>query len=516
MSTLLSIEHVSRTFPGVRALDDVSFTVGRGEIVALVGQNGSGKSTLAKILAGFHDPDPGGRIRVSNGEMELVDRAEHPETLHFIHQDLGLIGLLDTVENIDIGRPLGRRALRRASREGERGRARELTAPFGAEFDVELPVSQLTAAERTIVAMARALDRWSSPDNVLVVDEATAALHDQEVEQIFLAVREVARRGAGVIYVSHRLDEIFELCDRVVVLRDGRLVADRATAGLDHEELVALMAGRHVGAFAAQHDDAADGAADPVLAIRDLRGPRLEGVDIDVAPGEIVGVAGLLGSGREQLCGLIFGAIAREGGTVAVKAADVPSGSPRHSIRSGMAYVPADRSAEGAIMPMSVRENLTLARLGPVTAGGYRLSRAREAGETRQWIERLDVRPADPERRLASLSGGNQQKVVLAKWLRNDPCVLVLDEPTQGVDVAAKAAIYDVIAQVAASGTGVLVASSETKELTQLCDRVVVLRDGRVVAEVRHGELTEHRLDREAHGAGRTHNAATRMESHDG
>jgi ABC-type sugar transport system ATPase subunit len=499
MSTLLQIERISKAFPGVRALTEVSFSVGAGEVVALVGQNGSGKSTLVKVLAGYHDPDDG-LIKVRAPDGQLVDRADHPETLHCIHQDLGLVAQQSTVENLDISRPLGRRAFTPLRGQQEARRAREIVNQFGLQFDVNCPVGELAAAERTIVAMARALDRWTSPENVLVVDEATATLHEQEVRHIFEAVRAVARQGAGVIYISHRLEEIFELCSRVVVLRDGRVIADVPTGELDQDKLIELMSGRRLAA-SARHT-ATKAAHRPVLSVRLLRGLRVQDVSFEVDEGEVLGVAGLLGSGREEIGGLLFGAAPRDGGSLMTPSGEVEALSPRSSIARGIGYVPADRAARGAVMTMSVRENLTLPRLGPVTSGGYRLSKARERTEARHWIGRLDVRPDDPERAIKTLSGGNQQKVVLAKWLRNGPSVLILDEPTQGVDVAAKAAIYDLIDEIAAQGTGVLVASSETKELQQLCDRVLVLRDGRVVAELHGDEVTQHRLEQEVLGAG--------------
>ncbi|MCC6222974.1 MAG: sugar ABC transporter ATP-binding protein [Thermoleophilia bacterium] len=493
--TLLEIDSVSKAFPGVRALVDVSFSVGRGEIVALVGQNGSGKSTLVKILARYHEPDAGA-IRLHGRDDGPVEGRDALESLHFIHQDLGLIPALSTVENLDIGRRLGgRRVLPPRSRDEIR-HASALVARFGTDFDVRAPVARLTAAERTIVAIARALDGWTAPDNVLALDEPTAALHGEEVDKVFRAVRQVAAEGAGVIFVSHRLDEVFDLADRIVVLRDGRLVADAPRGAMTHDDLVRTMAGRHVAAI----DHHGAGGHAPLLAVRDVVGHRVHGVGFDVCAGEIVGVCGILGSGREQLAGMLFGASPRLAGEVRVAGEEISPLDPGGAIAAGVAFVPADRVAQGEVASMNVRENLTLPLLRPLRRAGFRLSRQAERADAHRWLTEVDARPNDPERPIASLSGGNQQKVVLARWLRTRAKVLLLDEPTQGVDVAAKAAIYELIERAAAEGAGVLVSSSEAKELSLLCDRVLVMRAGRVAAEIPRSELSEARLVEEGLG----------------
>jgi ABC-type sugar transport system ATPase subunit len=475
---LLSVAHLSKTFPGLRALDDVHFTVAAGEIVALVGQNGSGKSTLVKILTGVYEPDPGARV-------------EGDASIHVIHQDLGLIGQLNTVENLDLGRRLGTAAALPARRRQEVAHARELLQRFGASFDVTVPVAQLTPAERTIVAIARALDGWDDPRGLLILDEPTAALHSDEVGRLFSAVRAAAARGAGVIFVSHRLDEVLDLTDRVVVLRDGRLIADTPAGHLDHEELVRLIVGSALEQ-AAPRDGG--GPGELALQVMGLAGGTVRELDLGVRAGEVVGVSGILGSGREHLAPLLFGALARTSGAVAVAGDELPAADPGAAIRAGVAYVPSDRHADGAVMTMRVRENLTLPDLRRLRRRGGRLDFAAERREVAEWLQRIELRPAEPERPLELFSGGNQQKVVLAKWLRNEPRVLLLDEPTQGVDVGAKAAIYELVRDAAERGAAVVMASSDTAELASVCDRVVVMRDGAACAEVERSELTEERL----------------------
>lgn len=494
---LLEVRHVSKTFPGVRALREVSLTVGSGEIVALVGHNGSGKSTLVKLLAGIHHPDDGGSIMVHEGAGEPpLSGADARRRLHFIHQDLGLIEQLSAVENLDLGRPLGARGLKPSPTRRERTRAIEVIAQFGASFDVEVPIATLTPAERAIVAIARALDGWTSARNVLVLDEPTSALHGDESEKLYEAVRRVAAKGAGVIFISHRLDEVVALADRAVVLRDGRLVADEPRGSFDHDTLVEHIAG---GEIAVAHRSHAAVANDARLQAAGLAGPGIASVDLEVRAGEIVGITGLVGSGREHLAGILFGLHPRTAGTVSVDGRRVPPSDPAAAIAAGVGFVPADRRRKGAIMTMNARENLTLPRLGPLCRHAG-LVRAAEDREARRWMDYVDVLPAAPERPLALFSGGNQQKVVLAKWLRIDPVVLILDEPTQSVDVGAKAAIYDLILGAAAAGAAVLVSSSDTKELADLCRRVLVLREGRVAAEIKTRDLTEARLVRETLG----------------
>jgi ribose transport system ATP-binding protein len=488
---LLQVRGLSKTFPGLKALDDVSLTVGAGEIVALVGQNGSGKSTLVKVLAGVHQPDPGSEVILGAGEGGT-------SSLHFIHQDLGLVGTLSTIENLDLDRKLGRRALAPSPVRAEGRRAEELIAGFGGSFDVRAPVDRLGAAERTIVAIARALDGWDHPNNVLVLDEPTASLHGEEVQKLFLAVRRVAERGAGVIFISHRLDEVIELADRVLALRDGRLIADVPRGGYDHDDLVRMIAGELA---ATDLDPSTRSAGEVVLRARGVTGSTIRAVDLDLHAGEILGVSGVLGSGREEIASLLFGAAPGEIAELEVGGRPAGRLDPRRAIAAGVAYVPGDRHRHGAVMKMSVRENITLPRLGSLRrklVGS--IDQRAERREVDRWIDTVAVRPAEPERALELFSGGNQQKVVLAKWLRNQPKVLLLDEPTQGVDVGAKAGIFELIANAAVAGAGVLVCSSDAKELALICDRVLVMRDGEAVAELRRADLSEAELVRASLG----------------
>ena len=491
---LLRIGRMSKTFPGLKALDDVSLEVRPGEVVAVLGHNGSGKSTLVKILAGVYQADPGALVEVRDAKGELVAGPAAREELHFIHQDLGLADILTTVENLGLGQPARGRGFAPVRGAAERRRARQLIARFGASFDVTVPVGRLSPAQRAIVAIARALDGWTRPDNVLVLDEPTTALHGDEVQVLFEAIRRVASSGAGVVFISHRLDEVLALADRVIVLRDGRVVAEEPVSRLDHGAMVTLIAGREI---ADTTTASREPAGEPVLAVTGISGAELHDFSLTLRAGEIVGIGGILGSGREQLGPLLFGVQHRSGGLVAVAGAELVPDDTVAAIESGMAYVPADRRRSGAVMEMSVRENLTLPLLRPLRRALGRLDGRAERAETRSWMATVGLRPPDPEQRLKLFSGGNQQKIVLAKWLRVRPRVLLLDEPTQGVDVGAKAAIYELILAARRDGTGVLLCSSDTKELVSLCDRVLVLREGRVASEIPRESLTEERLVRD-------------------
>jgi ABC-type sugar transport system ATPase subunit len=480
---LLDVRGLTKDFPGQRALDRVDLQVRRGEILALAGANGSGKSTLIKVLAGYHQPD--------EGEIGGACRE-----FHFIHQDLGLIGTLSAAENLALGSGYQRGALGRISWRRQRQRAQGAIARFDASFDVTLPVSELTPAERTIVAIARALDGWEDTDALLVLDEPTASLQDDEVAKLFAATRGVAAEGAGVIFVSHRIHELLALADRVAVLRDGKLAGVRDASGLTADELVELIAGRPVDDLYVEPPAPRD---DVVLSVRELAGTRVRDVSFDLHRGELLGVTGLIGSGREELPGLLYGSVARTGGSVTIGDADMPAGSARASMRRGLVLVPSDRARHAAIMTHSVRDNLLLADLRAAWRR-VRIDPRRERAEAATWMDRLDVRPRDQELPMAALSGGNQQKAILAKWFRTEPQIIVLDAPTQGVDVAAKAAIYRHLATAAGRGAALVVCSNEAKELAAICDRVVVLRDGEVAAVLHDRSLTEQRIISESSG----------------
>ena len=496
---VLAVRSLSKTYPGQVALDAAALTVRPGEVHALVGQNGSGKSTLIKLLGGYVKPDHGADVLLGGHPVDLwtLDR-EARRRVRIVHQDLGLVGSLSTVDNLGLGRGYDTGLGGRVHWRREIKRAQDLLLGFGLAPDVRQPVMQLTATERAAVAIVRALQDWdTSEPGLLVLDEPTASLNRREVDALFREVRRIAGLGAGVLFVSHVLDEVLGLADRVTVLRDGKVVASGVPAGdLDERALVELIVGRSVQQL---YPDAAPHAGRPVLEAQMVYGIVLRGVDVKVHEGEVVGVAGLVGSGREEVAGALFGATPRFAGKVLVDKRKVFA-TPRDSIKAGIAYVPADRKALGLDTQERLYQHIPLPRLGPVQ-GRLRLRHRAARAEARRWAESLEVQPPILDRKMEKFSGGNQQKAVLARWLRTEPKVLLLDEPTQGVDVGAKASIYRQIRAAAERGTAVLVASSDAEELVHLCDRVLVFRSGSVAVELRGSTLTEERLISETLGA---------------
>ena len=497
---VLRIDSLSKTYPGQVALDRASLQVMPGEVHALVGQNGSGKSTLIKLLGGYVQADHGSEVHLDGRRVDLWHLShDDRHRIRIVHQDLGLVPALSTIENLGLGRGYITGSGGRIRWRAEAARAQELLLRFGLAPDVRQPVATLTAAERAAVAIVRALQDWDEGrSGLLVLDEPTASLNRREVEALFREVRRVAGLGAGVLFVSHMLDEVLDLADRVTVLRDGQVVAAGVpTAHLDERALVDLIVGRSMSDL--YPTARAVPAGRPVLEAEMVFGITLRGVGFKVHAGEIVGVAGLVGSGRDEICGAIGGVSPRFAGKVLVDKTKVFC-SPRDALRAGIALVPSDRKGMALDPEDKLVDHVPLPRLGPLQ-GRLRLHHTDQRAEVAQWVRDLDVQPPLLDRRMAKFSGGNQQKAVLARWLRTEPKVLLLDEPTQGVDVGAKAAIYQRIVGSAAEGMAVLIASSDAEELVHLCDRVIVLRAGMVSAELEGPNLTEERLVAETLGA---------------
>jgi len=484
-SPALVIEGLSKTFSGQRALDGVDLELAKGEVHALLGQNGSGKSTLIKILAGYHQPDDGASATFNGEPLRLGSAdAARDARLRFIHQDLGLMDTADTVDNLALGGSYESRWW--ISNRRERRVARLFLADYGVDLDVSAPLGSLSPAQKAIVAILRALRGGIGEGGLLVLDEPTVSLTAQDIELLFRLIGELRQRGATVLYVTHRLPEVFEIADRVTVLRDGRRVATKPVAGLDHERLAELIVGRPLSAF---YPELPPPRAEVVLTVRDLCASSVRGVSFDLHRAEILGVTGLVGSGYEELLYLIFGAKPTTSGTVSVAAEEVSPLTPGTAIAAGMAFAPADRKRLAAIMSWTVRENVTLPSLRARGLGRW-ISDRNERADAIPWLNRLAVRPAAPETMFSSLSGGNQQRVVLARWLRCGAEVFLLDEPTNGVDVGAKHGLYEALAEAAAGGAGLLIASTDSEELCAICDRVVVMREGCPAAELEGSRLT--------------------------
>jgi ribose transport system ATP-binding protein len=484
MTPALTVTNMSKSFAGPRVLDGVSLSIEPGEIRALVGENGSGKSTLIKILAGFHLPDEGS-AEVDGQPLRLGDGTSSEGLgLRFVHQDLGLVNNLDAVDNLALG--VGYPSFRGGIRwRQERKRARKALADLGYHFDVRRTVDRLAMSERTALAVARAMGPRAVPPKVLILDEPTANLPAAEAQRLFQLAKRVTDSGVAVVFVSHHFDEVFGLAQSVTVLRDGRHVITRPVTGLTEDGLIELVIGRQLEQV--QHDAKAAERRAVVLEAVGLGCGVLDNVDFAVHAGEIVGVAGITGSGRDEIARALFGGLDRTG-EVKVNGATVPKLRPDKAMAMGVGLVPAERHANAAFMTSTLRENITVVRPGTHWRGGI-LRKSAERSDVAKWLERLDVRPRKPEFTMADLSGGNQQKVVLARWMRLEPKVLVLDEPTQGVDVGAKSDIHTLIDEAAAQGTAVLVASTDHEELVRLCHRVLVMRRGRIADEISGGRM---------------------------
>ncbi|MBD8605437.1 sugar ABC transporter ATP-binding protein [Aeromicrobium sp. CFBP 8757] len=483
-ATALELRSVTKVFGATKALDGVDLSLREGEVHALLGQNGCGKSTLIKLLAGFHQPQGEPDAQVYGESLRLGSASSAAAAgLRFVHQDLGVIDDLTVSENLTLGASDQDR--RWLSDGRERRRAQTLLDGLGIEIDAGAMVRDLGPAERTMVAVARALRDGVQAARVLVLDEVTAALPADEVALVFELVRRIRTMGGTVLYVSHRLDEVFQIADRVTVLRDGLLVDTVDTASISHDELVALIVGRPLEQF---YPDPPAPRDDVVLSVNGLSGDVVRDVSFDVHRGEIVGIAGIDGSGREELPYLLFGAKPVTSGHVVVDGVRHDGLTPHDAIAAGMALIPADRAKRGATPSFSLRENVTLPRI-PFGLGRWLSARA-ERREVGVWLDRLGVVPHDAEATLSTLSGGNQQKVVLARWMRCEPLVMLLDEPTQGVDVGAKASIYELLARSARVGASTVIASTDYEELAAISDRVLIMRDGRVVAEVHRDQLS--------------------------
>jgi ribose transport system ATP-binding protein len=473
----LSMQDLVKDFGGVRALDRASFALRRAEIHGLVGQNGAGKSTLIKVLAGIYRPDAG-RIQIDGQEVHDL----HPHRvdrlgIQFIHQDRLLVPSFTVGEAVFLGREHGSAGLlarRRMERE-----ARELLAE---QFGVELPrgalIGELTTAQQQLVQIVRALAR--SP-RVLVFDEPTAALVKREVDRLFTIIERLRAQGITIVYISHYLQEIERLCDRVTVLRNGRDVGTVAPSTTPAREIARMMVARDIEELFPKRNVAL-GA--PALAVRGLtRAPNLHDVSLTVHKGEIVGVTGLLGSGVKELVRVLFALDRPDRGTIEIDGAAAPLPRPSAAVGRGLALVPEDRRGQGVALDASVAENITLASLGRFVRGGL-VSRAAEHAEARRLIEELRIRTPGPSTRVRDLSGGNQQKVVIAKWLARRSQVYVLDEPTVGVDIGAKVEIYRLIGELVAGGAAVLLVSSDLDELAGIADRILVFYRGGIVKEL--------------------------------
>ena len=494
----LELHGLSKTFGGARALDAVDLVVAPGEVHGLLGQNGSGKSTLIKVLAGYHAPDPGATMRMHGRDvaLPLAPGRFRDLGLAFVHQHLGLIPDLTVAENLRLFAFAAETRLRIDWR-AEAARAGDAFDRYGLHIDPEAPIRTLSQVQRCMVAIVRAAEEIMGSEaggrGVLVLDEPTPFLPRAGVDQLFDLVRKVVAGGASVIFVSHDIDEVLRITDRATVLRDGQVVGSVVTAEADHHRFVELIVGRSVTPFHISHEQGTD--APVTLVVEGLQGETVGGLSLVARRGEVVGLTGLIGSGYDEVPALLAGAAPARAGrmTVDETSASLPGLTPRAAMALGMAYLPADRLALSGAGSLSVADNMALPSLERFV-GGIGLDLGRLMGWSNDLVARHDVRPRRADAPLATLSGGNQQKALLAKWLETAPRVLLLDEPTQGVDVGARQQIYAALDAAVKAGTTVICASTDYEQLEQICDRVLVLAQGRVTAELSGAALTHEAI----------------------
>jgi len=490
-SPILEIRSMSKTFPGTRALDDVSFDVVDGEVHALVGTNGSGKSTLIKVLAGFHPADEGTHVSVAGEPINVTGHTPvRSAALRFVHQDLGLVLELDVLDNLALHGGFARSKTGGINWREQRRMAAELLAPFEIGIDIDRPLAEAAPVERTVVAIVGALQGWNAERGVLVLDEPTAVLPPDEVARLFDIIKGLRSRGISVLYVSHRLDEIFEVADRVTVLRGGRRIMTENVSSVTKAGLINSMLGKEMSIdFRVEVPVEQD--ANTVLEVRDLRGHFADGVSFQLRRGEILGLAGLAGSGREEIPYALAGALSYAiHGQVRMPASSADWKSIGDTGSLDLAFVPADRGTEGIVDGLTVAENLSLSVLGDVGSSWF-ISKRSERKFVDEWASKLQVKMADSADQIATLSGGNQQKVLIGRCLATKPDVLILSEPTAGVDVGARRGIFELLTEQARQGLAVIVASTDLDDMLSICSRVLVFQHGVVTHELEGDAIKE-------------------------
>lgn len=488
MDLLLEMKRINKSFPGVRALRNVDFDIRPGEVIALAGANGAGKSTLLKIVTGVYQKDSG-EVRVMGKPVDYQTPAEGKrDGIAAIYQELTVIANLTATENIFISE-IGKSAI--IDYKNFNRRADELLERLEVGFTGRTRVGSLTVANQQMVEIARAV---SEKSRILIMDEPTSALTDQEKEKLFSIVRKLKAQGMGIVFVTHRMKEIFEISDRVTIMKDGGLVGTYDIADLDESRLVELMIAKSMKTLFPKQSST---IGDAILCVEHLKsGNRVKDVSFELRRGEILGLTGLLGAGRTETVRCLFGLDPRDGGRVTLHGREIKFGSPCEAVRNGVALVSENRKEEGLVLNMSVGQNIIL---GSGVVKGYR-DGSLETETALRYIDKLQVKCTGPKQAVENLSGGNQQKVVIAKWLLRNSDVLILDEPTRGIDVAAKAEVHKIISDLAVNGTSIILISSEHEEIIGMCDRAVVLYEGTDVGILERSEFSEEAIMHMSHG----------------
>ena len=497
----LQAHALTKYLGGTAVLQDFSLSIAPGEVHGLVGENGSGKSTFIKILSGYHIPEPGGAVLVDGARLRLGSPASSYDLgCRFVHQDLGLIETSTVMDNLNFSKGFATRlgTIRRGSL---RRKAAQDLARIGLDLDPRQDVGSLSAASKTGIAIARALSNDPQfPAKVLVLDEPTATLPITEVRRLLEMIKTAAESGVAVLYVTHRIDELFRIADNVTVLRDGKKVATRPIIDLTRASLVTLLVGSELEEVQRASRNLSSEQGAPIMEVRELASGPLRSLSLSVRSGDLVGLAGVTGSGRDVALSAIFGSEPRDGGEIFVNGEPLAPGRPDLAMQAGIASLPPDRKVLGSFRTLTASENLVIADLRGIWRAPF-LRRSAEVSESRHWFQRFDVRPIDGiNRPFATFSGGNQQKILFAKWLRRRPQILLLDEPTNGVDLGAKASLHQEVLKAAEAGAAVIISSSDVDELVALCHRVIIFREGRAASELSGDSVTVSKVTAECLG----------------
>ncbi|WNS79073.1 sugar ABC transporter ATP-binding protein [Domibacillus sp. DTU_2020_1001157_1_SI_ALB_TIR_016] len=487
---LLQMKNVSKTFPGVKALDNVMLEVKKGEVHALIGENGAGKSTLIKILAGIYKPDPGAAFYFEGKEAEIQKPIDATlKGISIIYQDLSLFPNLSVAENIYIGRDSDKKPWKKIKWSEMEEKAKKALKELGVEIDVHTPVEKLSIAQQQLIEIARAL---AFDSKLIVMDEPTSSLSSGEVEKLYKVIDDLKNRGISIIFVSHKLKELFTVSDRFTVLRDGKYVGSYDTEELNEDKLIQLMVGRQV-LYEKNKEKVKTGKT-----LLEVKGLSKEGnfkdITFELKEGEVLGITGLVGSGRTELAQAIFGVNRPYKGELKINGETVVIKSSEDAVKKGIAYVPESRKTQGLVLRQSIINNISLPVLKQLRNKFKLIDRKKEVQLANHYVKTLDVRPALPNRAAGDLSGGNQQKVVIGKWLSTKPKILIIDEPTNGIDIGAKSEIHKLMRKLAAEGMGIIVISSELPEVLAVSDRILIMRHGRIAGEVGIEEATQENI----------------------